>query len=177
MKSWLNNKYTVTALAAGALLLVSGSSLAVWAERSEREDVSVFLAQAQLGNGDPEFEAAVVKHLLKRFFNRIDASESQRTEISEIVESKRQANRSKRDALKAAMKEFLSSAASLDNSETSNDSLRAKAKVLRTMHEELMDDRLESFLKVRSLLSSEQKEKLHNNCKSFGAFKAFRRGV
>lgn len=174
MKSWLNNKYTVMSLAAGALLLVSGSSLAVWAEKSEGQ---LFLAQTQLGNSDPEFEAAVVRHVLKRFLNRIDASESQRTEISEIVENKRKANQSKRDALKAAMKEFLSSAASLDNSESSNDSLRVQARVLRTMHEELMDDRLESFLKVRSLLSTEQKEKLHNSCKSVGGFKPFRRGV
>lgn len=174
MKNWLNHKYTAISLAAGAVMLAAGSNLAAWAEKSSEEG-GLLISQMQQSGGDPEFEEAVVKHILKRFFNRIDANDSQRKEISELVKDKRTANQAKRAALKVGIKDFLSAATSLDNSESSAATLRTKAKELRAMHEELMDDRLESFLKVRALLSSEQKEKLHNTCKSFGASTMFGR--
>lgn len=155
-------------------MLAAGSNLAAWAEKSSEEG-GLLISQIQQSGGDPEFEDAVVKHILKRFFNRIDANDSQRKEISELVKNKRTANQAKREALKAGIKDFLSAATSLDNSESSAATLRTKAKELRAMHEELMDDRLESFLTVRALLSSEQKEKLHNTCKTFGANKMFGR--
>lgn len=155
-------------------MLAAGSNLAAWAEKSP-EETALLISQVQQSGGDPEFEEAVVKHILKRFFNRIDASDSQRKEISELVKNKRTANQAKRETLKAGVKDFLSAATSLDNSDSSDATLRSKAKELRAMHEDLMDDRLESFLKIRSLLSSEQKEKLHNTCKIFGANKMFGR--
>lgn len=170
MKNWLNHKYTALSLTAGAIMLAAGSNLAAWAEKTSD---TLLISQAQVASNDPEFEEALVKHVLKRFFNRIDANDSQKKEISELVNNKRVANQAKRAALKAGMKDFLSSASSLDNSASSDATLRAKAKELRAMHEELMDDRLESFLKVRALLSSEQKEKLHNTCQLFGAHKGF----
>ncbi len=151
-------------------MLAAGSNLAAWAEKTGD---TLLISQAQAASTDPEFEEAVVKHFLKRFFNRIDASESQKKKISELINSKRITNQAKRAALKAGMKDFLSSAASLDNSANSDATLRTKAKELRVMREELMDDRLESFLKVRSLLSTDQKEKLHDTCQLFGTQKGF----
>ena len=153
-------------------MLAAGSNLAAWAEKTSD---TLLISQAQASSSDPEFEEALVKHVLKRFFNRIDASESQKSEISELVNNKRVANQAKRAALKAGMRDFLSLASSLDNSANSDATLRTKAKELRAMHEVLMDDRLESFLKVRALLSNEQKEKLHNTCQLFGAHRGLMR--
>jgi Spy/CpxP family protein refolding chaperone len=174
MKNWHNHKYSALFLTTGAILLAAGCNLAALAEKSTEES-TFLISQVQQSGVDPEFEEAVVKHALKRFFNRIDASDSQEREISELVNSKRKANQAKREALKAGMKDFVSAAANLDNSDSSSATLRTKAKELRALREELMDDRLESFLKVRALLSSEQKEKLHNTCKMFGANKMFGR--
>ena len=170
MKNWLNHKYTALSLVAGAVMLAAGSNLAAWAEKSGVGAVEdgLLISQAQISGGDPEFQEALVKHILKRFFNRIDATDNQRQEITELVNNKRKSNQARRDALKAGVKDFLSSATTLDNSEKSDSTLRTKAKELRVQHQELMDDRLESFLKVRALLTSEQKEKLHDSCKLFG---------
>ncbi|CAN5212943.1 hypothetical protein BH11CYA1_BH11CYA1_35610 [soil metagenome] len=168
MKNWLNHKYTALSLVAGAVMLGAGTNLAAWAEKSGAAEEGLVIAQGQISGADPEFQQAVVKHVLKRFFNRIDASDSQKNDISELINGKVKSNQAKREALKAGMKDFLSSAATLDNSASSDSTLRAKAKELRVMHEELMDDRLESFLKVRALLTGEQKEKLHDTCKLFG---------
>lgn len=155
-------------------MLVAGCNLAALAEKSA-EETTFLISQVQQSGGDSELEEAVVKHALKRFFNRIDASENQKKEISELVNSKRKANQVKREALKTGMKDFVSSATRLDNSDSSSTTLRAKAKELRVLHEELMDDRLESFLKVRALLTGEQKEKLHNACMIFGDQRMFGR--
>lgn len=109
---------------------------------------------------DPEFADALVKHILKRFYSRIGATEVQKTEITELVISKRAANAAKRKALKDGLKDFMQSSSSMDNSSQSDQSLRDKAHTLRAMHEELMDDRLETFLKIRAMLSAEQKDNL-----------------
>ena len=114
---------------------------------------------------DPEFADALVKHVLKRFYSRIEATDAQKTEITELVMNKRAANAAKRKALKDGLKDFMQSSSSLDNSTQSDKTLRDKAHTLRAMHEELMDDRLETFLKIRATLTAEQKDNLKKFCK------------
>jgi hypothetical protein len=59
----------------------------------------------------------VVKHALKRFFNRIDASDSQEERnIRASKPASAKPTKRKEQALKAGMKDFLSAAANLDNS-------------------------------------------------------------
>lgn len=117
-------------------------------------------------SGDSEFRNALVKHVLKRFYNRIEASDEQKKEISEIVDNRMVANQSKRQAMRAGIKDFFNLSATLDNSQNSAAALKAKAHELRLAHQQLMDDRLETFLKIRALLSDEQRQKLQKSCQN-----------
>lgn len=109
--------------------------------------------------GDPEFEKALVKHVEKRLFERINATEDQQTKISTLIESKLEANRGKRQALKEGFKDFIK----LSQSADANDKdIRAKAQELRAMHDALMDDRLDTFLTIRGMLDNDQRSKLGN---------------
>ncbi len=138
---------------AAALSVTACASLGALAE--DGADATEALEQA-----DPEFQEAIVKHIIKRFCARIDATSEQKKEITELITKKRAANSDKRAALKASLKDFMQSAASLSNSPESDKTLREKAQSLRVAHEALMDDRLETFLKIRSMLTAEQKEKM-----------------
>jgi len=150
-----NRQYLLIAV---ALTLTLAAGLGLTAQAGEPEAISDSKANIEV---DPEFADAVVNHLLKRFFNKIDATERQRSEITNLVVSKRVANAAKRKALKTEMKDFMQSTAELDNSSQSDKTLREKAHTLRAMYEELMDDRLETFLKIRTMLTAEQKKTLN----------------
>lgn len=109
--------------------------------------------------GDPEFEKALLKHIEKRLFERINANEEQQTKIATLIESKLEGNRGKRQSLKEGFKEFIKLSQSAD---ANDDEIRAKAKELRAMHEALMDDRLDTFLSIRGMLDADQRAKLGN---------------
>lgn len=109
--------------------------------------------------GDPEFEKALLKHIEKRLFERINATEEQQTKIATLIESKLEANRGKRQSLKEGFKEFIKLSQSAD---AKDDDIRAKAIELRAMHEALMDDRLDTFLSIRGMLDADQRAKLGN---------------
>jgi Spy/CpxP family protein refolding chaperone len=103
---------------------------------------------------DKEFEAALRKHLQKRFFNLIDASDSQREQITSLLDESREAVRPQREKLKSEAIELTE----LMEGSSSEEQIRAKVQELRSLRDKLMDDRLTTALKVRALLKPEQRK-------------------
>lgn len=106
---------------------------------------------------DPEFEDALRKHVQKRFFNVIDATDAQKTQLDAIFNQRVTESRSARKEIKQGLIELAQMMA--DESST-DDQITEKAHQLRQKREQLMDARLSTALKVRGVLSKEQKEVL-----------------
>jgi hypothetical protein len=161
-----DNSAQLKSIFTAVLIALTCSQAPAWsADDSEMVESAVALKR-QMPGQDPELQKALVKHLLKRFYSRIDASSAQRKEISQLVDERMVANESKREAMRAGLKEFLQMSATLDGSNSSNTALKEKAHQLRVAHAALNDDRLETFLKIRALLSDEQKQKLQKTCQN-----------
>lgn len=116
----------------------------------------VFAGQLNSDNlVDPEWESAVRKHVEKRFFNLIDASDSQKTQLDDLFKKRCEANRATREEVKEAVVQVAKMMA--DDSAT-DEQIRAKCHEIRKMRQQLQDDRLETALKVRAILSKEQRQ-------------------
>lgn len=127
------------------------------------QDESSAGASCILLQGDPEFRQALIKHLEKRFFKKIGATEEQKEKIGALINNKIEANQSKREELRKGLESF---ADLISNPGTDEQTIRDKAMVLRRMHQNLMDDRLETMLAVRAMLTDEQKTKLGTRLKA-----------
>jgi Spy/CpxP family protein refolding chaperone len=103
---------------------------------------------------DKEFEVALRKHFQKKFFNLIDASDTQRDQISAILDDRMEVCRPEREKLRSEAIEL----SQLMASNASDEQVRSKVKELREVHEKLMDDRLTTALKVRTILKPEQRK-------------------
>lgn len=104
---------------------------------------------------DPEWESAVRKHFQKRFFNLIDATDTQKSQLDDLFKKKGEANRQTREDVKAAAVQVAKLMA--DDSAT-DDQIRAKVHEIRKLRQQLQDDRLETALKVRAILTKEQRQ-------------------
>jgi Spy/CpxP family protein refolding chaperone len=109
------------------------------------------------GLEDAEFQKACVKHGLKRFFQNIGASDEQKTKITSLVERKFTANKEARQKLRAGFKEILSLA---QDDSISNEEIKSRVESLKTMHNQMTSDRLDTLLQIRGMLDKEQKAKL-----------------
>lgn len=113
---------------------------------------------------DPEWESAVRKHVEKRFFNLIDATDSQKVKLDELFEQRCEANRSIREKIKLSAFEL---ANLLGSESATDDQIRTKAEEVRALRSKLSDARLETAIKVRSLLSSEQRKVVSDKIAGF----------
>lgn len=109
------------------------------------------------GFEDAEFQKACVKHGLKRFFQNIGASDEQKTKITSLVESKFAENKEARQKLRAGFKEILTLA---QDDSISNEEIKSRVESLKTMHNQMMNERLDTLLQIRGMLDKEQKAKL-----------------
>lgn len=105
---------------------------------------------------DKEFETALQKHFRKKFFNFIDASESQSDQITAILEERREACRPQREKLKSEAIELSQMMAG----DSSDEKIRTKLQELREVRDKLMDERMTTALKVRAILKPEQRKLL-----------------
>ncbi len=103
---------------------------------------------------DKEFEAALRKHFQKKFFNFIDASDTQRDRITAILDERMEACRPEREKLKSEAIELSQMMAS----DASDEQVRTKLQELRDVRNKLMDERLTTALKVRTILKPEQRK-------------------
>lgn len=147
------------ALGLASLCLLAGAHTAMAQEESQTNEIKI-------EESDPEFEQAVLKHFEKRFFKRIEATSEQKDKIDKLLTGKLSENRSKRQACKKAVKELLAMVADPASSE---DSIRAQAEKARSIHSELSQDRLNTFLAVRAMLTESQKKQLGDRLKNLGA--------
>ena len=103
---------------------------------------------------DKEFEVALRKHFEKRFFNFIDASDSQREQITSLLNERVEACRPQREKLKSEVIELSQMMAS----DASDEQLKNKLHEVRDTRDKLMDERMATALKVRTLLKPEQRK-------------------
>jgi Spy/CpxP family protein refolding chaperone len=123
--------------------------------------LAVYIPAAEAGKAagealiDGDFEEAMLKHFERRFFKRIDATDEQRTTMSEIFLKQMQSSRSQREAIRRKLidlSDFIAADGSTD------EQIKEKVAELRTMHEKLMDTRVDTALKVRQVLTPEQRK-------------------
>jgi Spy/CpxP family protein refolding chaperone len=108
---------------------------------------------------DKDFEIAVRKFVSKRFYHRIDANEEQRQKLDSIWTSTMDSTRPKREQLRQG---FVDLSNLMESENATDDQITQKAHELRALHEKIGDERLESILKARKVLTVEQRKKVHD---------------
>ncbi len=104
---------------------------------------------------DPEWESAVRKHVEKRFFNLIDATETQKSQLDDIFKKMCESNRSTREQVKQGAVDVANMMA---DGSTSDEQIRSKVADIRKLREKMQDTRLDTALKVRAILTNEQRK-------------------
>jgi Spy/CpxP family protein refolding chaperone len=112
---------------------------------------------------DKDFQAAIRKHFERRFFNLIDASDSQRQAIDKMLSTQADQLLPMREQLKEGLVDLNNMCAKED---VTDSQITDKVHELRALHEQIMDARLATMLKVRQQLSQDQRkticDKLNN---------------
>ncbi len=142
----LLGKKTSAMLALGAGALIAGAPFVTPALAGQLNSDSLV---------DPEWESAVRKHVEKRFFNLIDATDSQKTQLDDVLKQACDSNRSTREKVKEAAVDLSNMMA--DESVT-DEQIRQKVAEIRKIREKLQDSRLDTALKVRAILNKDQRK-------------------
>lgn len=119
---------------------------------------------AQTNLIDKEIELCTRKIAAKRFYNRIEATAEQRTKLDEIMYSTMDGTRPAREELRHGMLDLSALVASDD---ATDEQIVQKAHELRAVHEKVNDQRLESLLKARKVLTHDQRQKLNEHITDF----------
>jgi Spy/CpxP family protein refolding chaperone len=131
--------------------------------------LAVYVPAAEAGKAagevliDGDFEDAMLKHFEKRFFKRIDATEAQQTQLSEIFQTQMKGSRSQREAIRHKLIDLADSFAAEGSTD---EQIKAKVLEVRSMHEKLMDTRVDTALKVRQVLTPEQRKTMADRMSS-----------
>lgn len=124
--------------------------------------IGIWLAQASYaapgGLIDKDFEVAVRKFISKRFYNRIDATDEQRQKLDSIWMGTMEATRPGREELR---QEALQLSALMATDEATDEQITEKAHELRALHQKIMDQRLDSVLKARKVLTKAQRGQIN----------------
>ncbi len=112
---------------------------------------------------DKDFEVALKKHFEKRFFDRINATDEQREKISNLLTSRMDETRPLRESMRLEGQQFVKLLAA----DTSDTVITEKAHSLREQRDKLMEARLDTLLKVRTLLTPEQRQQICARLSSF----------
>lgn len=104
---------------------------------------------------DADFENALRKHFQKRFFNLIDATGEQQTQISKLLQERQEQTRPQREQLRQGLLELSQLMA---NDATTDDQIKDKVAKLKEMRAHIQDERLDTILKVRAILTPEQRK-------------------
>jgi len=93
---------------------------------------------------------------LQKFLNRLDLSEEQSTQIKAIYRRHYQINQESRQELREAKEEM----GSLLTSEANSNRIRQKHREIQSLNQELGNSRFEAMLKVREVLTREQRQEI-----------------
>lgn len=125
--------------------------------------LGLYMAQASFaGDGqspliDKDFESSLRKFVSKRFYNRIDATGEQRQQLEAIWTGTMEQTRPEREQLRHGLLDL----STLLASDTATDEqIKEKAHALRALHEKINDERLDSVIKARKVLTPEQRQKI-----------------
>jgi Spy/CpxP family protein refolding chaperone len=135
-------------LISGSLILVAGWQVAPMLAKQPP-------ATGAIAMEDDDWSNCLRKHFEKRFFKRIDATKEQQEKMSALIDNAAQENQGMRAEIKD---KALSLVNSFGGGSASDDELRQQVAELRTLHEKLMDKRLETALKVRAVMTPEQRK-------------------
>ncbi len=113
---------------------------------------------------DGDFEEAMLKHFEKRFFKRIDATDDQQAQLSAIFLKQMQSSRSRREEIRRKLIDLSDFCAS-DNA--TDEQIKDKISELRSMREKLADSRIDVALKVRKILTAEQRKRISDRIANF----------
>ncbi|MBS1955367.1 MAG: Spy/CpxP family protein refolding chaperone [Cyanobacteria bacterium SZAS-4] len=136
-----------TAIGLTSVLALAAVTYPVWADDS---------TGAKAPFVDKEFEGALRKHFQKRFFNFIDATDTQREQITALLDERMEVCRPQREKLKNEAIQLSEMMAG----DASDEQVRNKLHELRDMRDKLMDERMTTALKVRNMLKPEQRKEV-----------------
>jgi Spy/CpxP family protein refolding chaperone len=122
---------------------------------------------------DQSFEESMLKHFEKRFFNRIDATDTQRGKLSSILENRLTATRPMREKLR---QEVLVLTDLMDKDDATDAQISQQVAVVKGIRDQLADGRLTTALKVRAELTPAQRHQVSDRIRGFvsGDFKPHR---
>lgn len=108
---------------------------------------------------DKDFETALRKFATKRFFNRIDATDEQRTKISTLMDKTMEDTRPDREQVRQGLLNLSDLMASKD---ATDDQIKAKVGEVKALRQKIQDRRLTTVLEVRKILTQDQRQKIHD---------------
>lgn len=108
---------------------------------------------------DKDFEVAVKRFISKRFYNRVDATDEQRAKLDSIWTGTMEGTRPDREAIRHGILDLSNMMAS---DAATDDQITQKAHELRVLHEKVMDERLNSLLQARKVLTKEQRKQVND---------------
>ncbi len=124
--------------------------------------IGIWLAQASYaaprGLIDKDFELAVRKFVSKRFYNRIDATDEQRQKLDSIWMGTMESTRPAREEVRQGA---LQLSALMATDDATDEQITEKAHELRALHQKVMDQRLDSVLKARKVLTKAQRAQVN----------------
>ena len=91
----------------------------------------------------------------KRLFTLISASDEQKKTLDTLFHQRMEESRPDREKLRNGVIEL---ARLFESRQASNRDIEDKAQELRTLHDKIADERLKTALKVRDILTPEQRE-------------------
>jgi Spy/CpxP family protein refolding chaperone len=112
-------------------------------------------------HGDPEFKQALIKHHEKMFFKRVDATPAQQEKISKIFADARAAKEPLWHQMHEQMKQMHDLMA---NADSTDQQIKDQAHAVRQVEDKLKDQRLDTMLKIRAVLTPKQREDLKSDC-------------
>jgi Spy/CpxP family protein refolding chaperone len=116
------------------------------------------LAQSKEPLIDSEFENAVRVIVTKRFCNRIDASDEQRAKLTALFKDTMQSTRPTREQFR---RKLLDVSALMASETATDDQIKQEVQAARAIKQQLMDQRIDTALAVRKILTPEQRKKIH----------------
>lgn len=151
--NWTRWSRTAGVVAAIAAMLAVG--FGAW--------VAADAANTDGGLIDKDLQAAIRHHFERRFFNLIDASDSQRQSIDKLLNTQADQLLPMREQLREGLVDLNNMCAKEDATDSQ---ITDKVHELRALHEQITDARLATMLKVRQQLTQDQRkvicDKLNN---------------
>jgi Spy/CpxP family protein refolding chaperone len=122
---------------------------------------------------DKEFEYALNKHISRRFCSRINASDEQREKIAALFAATMEQSRPLREEVRSGLLDLSALAAS---DAATDEQITRKVADLRAVREKIANERLSAALKLRKILTHDQRKQMHDRVTELltGSFTAHR---